>query len=339
MTKLPSLAADALTRARATRAGHLVAAVRKFSRFYTRRIGVLAEAYLESPFSVAEARVVYEIAHRQPVTATELRKEISLDQGYLSRILRRLQAMRMISRAASADDARRQLLALTKKGQAAFDQINTQSMRQIRAMLDALPVQEQQRVVTSMETIEALLGAQPEQHRVPYILRPPLLPGDMGWVVQRHGVLYAEEYGWNEKFEALVARIIADFVEHFDAKRERCWIAEREGENVGCVFLVKHSAEVAKLRLLLVEPKARGLGIGNRLVDECIRFARQAGYRRLRLWTNSVLTAARHIYESAGFVLVSEEPHNSFGKDLVAETWELPLQEWKTVAYTGRRKK
>jgi DNA-binding MarR family transcriptional regulator/GNAT superfamily N-acetyltransferase len=314
-----------------------VEAVRRFNRFYTRKIGVLAEAYLQSPFSVAEARVVYEVAHRQPVTASELRKELGLDQGYLSRILRRLQRQRMLSKTVSTDDGRCKLLALTRKGQVAFHRINARSKRDIGTMLDRLGSDEQRRLVDSMATIQSLLGASPERHRVPYILRPPLLPGDMGWVVQRHGVLYAEEYGWNEQFEALVARIVADFIEHFDAKRERCWIAERQGENVGSVFIVRESDEVAKLRLLLVEPKARGLGIGKRLVEECIKFARHAGYKSLRLWTNSVLIEARRVYEKAGFLLVAEEPHTSFGKELIGQTWELKLNSPVTLPITEVR--
>jgi GNAT superfamily N-acetyltransferase len=214
-------------------------------------------------------------------------------------------------------------LWLTEQGQEAFAMLNGRSHNEIEAMLNELSTEDQTRLVEAMLVIEGLLGAQPE-HKVPYLLRAHQ-PGDMGWVVHRHGVLYAEEYGWDEQFEALVADIVAKFIQNYDPKRERCWIAEKDGENVGSVFLVKQSDTLAKLRLLLVEPKARGLGIGTRLVDECIRFARRAGYRKTTLWTNNVLLAARHIYEKAGFRLVHEEPHYSFGHDLIGETWELEL--------------
>src|SRR6266581_2359510 len=266
-----------------------VAVVRRFNRFYTKQIGLLDEGFLHSPFSLTAARVLYELAQRDETTATELRRELGLDAGYLSRILRGFVQRRLIDRKPAARDARQSLV----------------------------------RLVAAMEAIAALLGAGPEG-RVPYLLRPHR-PGDMGWVVQRHGELYAQEYGWDEQFEALVAEIVAKFIKQYDRKRERCWIAERGGENVGSVFLVKESDSVARLRLLLVEPRARGLGIGHRLVDECSGFARQAGYRKMTLWTNSVLDAARHIYERAGFQLVHEEPHHSFGHDLIGQTWDLEL--------------
>jgi DNA-binding MarR family transcriptional regulator/GNAT superfamily N-acetyltransferase len=304
-----------------------IQAVRRFNRFYTARIGALREGLAKSPFSLTEARVVYELAQRDRTTATELVEELGLDAGYLSRILRGFEQRGLIERTPSESDGRRSLLSLTDEGRAAFAELDAGSRREVEAMLAALPADEQRRLVGSMETVETLLGGRVgEAGRVPYLLRPPQ-PGDMGWVVHRHGVLYAREYGWDEHFEALVARIVADFVRDFDPKRERCWIAERDGEMVGSVFLVRHPDEegVAKLRLLLVEPSARGLGIGERLVRECIRFARQAGYRRITLWTNSVLHAARRIYERAGFRLVHEEPHHSFGHDLVAQTWELEL--------------
>ncbi len=300
------------------------AAVRQFNRFYTRQIGVLTQAYLHSPFSLAEARVLYELAHREQATATELGSELGLDAGYLSRILRNFGQRGLVRRQRSEADGRQSVLRLTDKGQSAFATLNSRSQVEIEAMLNRHAAEEQNRLVEAMRTIEGLLGAQPEQ-KVSYILRPHQ-PGDMGWVVHRHGVLYAEEYGWNEQFEALVAEIVAKFIQRYDPRRERCWIAEKDGEIVGSVFLVKKSDTVAKLRLLLVEPKARGLGIGARLVDECIRFARQAGYKKMILWTNSVLAAARHIYEKAGFSLVESEPHHSFGHDLVGETWELKLR-------------
>jgi DNA-binding MarR family transcriptional regulator/GNAT superfamily N-acetyltransferase len=298
-------------------------AVRRFNRFYTQQIGVLQEGLLRSPFSLTEARVIYELAHHEKTTATELGNELDLDAGYLSRILSSFKKRGLIDKQPSKSDGRQSILRLTEQGQEAFAMLNARSHNEIEAMLNELSTEDQKRLVEAMLVVERLLGAQPE-HKVPYLLRPHQ-PGDMGWVVHRHGVLYTEEYGWDEKFEALVADIVAKFIQNYDPKRERCWIAEKDGENVGSVFLVKQSDTVAKLRLLLVEPKARGLGIGTRLVDECIRFARRAGYRKITLWTNNVLLAARHIYERAGFRLVHEEPHHSFGHDLIGETWELEL--------------
>jgi len=300
-----------------------VAAVRRFNRFYTRQIGVLDEGYLHSPFSLAEARVVYELAQHEQTTATELGGQLGLDAGYLSRILRSFEKRGLIDKQPSATDGRQNILHLTEQGQAAFATLNTRSRNEIEALLAGLSTADQTRLVDAMALIEGLLGARPEQ-KVPYILRPHQ-PGDMGWVVHRHGVLYAQEYGWDEQFEALVASIVAEFIQHYDAGRERCWIAEVDGAPVGSVFLVKKSDKVAKLRLLLVEPKARGLGIGGRLVDECVRFARRAGYRTLTLWTQSNLLAARRIYAKAGFRLVESGAHRSFGHDLVEETWELEL--------------
>jgi len=302
-----------------------VADVRRFSRFYTRQVGLLRDGYLETPFSLTEARVLYEVANREHAVAAQLTRELGLDAGYLSRILARFRRRGVIERRASADDARRSELRLTKRGKSVFAALDARSRDDIGTQLARLPVTDQERLVGAMATVERLLGEpQATPSGAGYVLRGPR-PGDYGWVVQRHGALYAEEYGWNEEFEGLVAGIVGKFLEHLDPKRERCWIAERDGENVGCVFAVKQTATVAKLRLLLVEPKARGLGIGGRLVDECISFSRAAGYKKLRLWTNSVLHAARHIYEQAGFELVEEESHHSFGKDLVGETWELKL--------------
>ena len=300
-----------------------VAAVRRFNRFYTQKIGLLDEGHLASPFSLTEARVLYELAHREGLTATALGRDLKLDPGYLSRLLGSFEKRRLITRSKSADDGRRAHLTLTREGRAAFAPLNSRARDDIGAMLDRLPVADQARVIDAMRTIETALGAQPET-TVPYVLRQHQ-PGDMGWVVHRHGVLYAKEYGWNEEFEALVASVVARFIERFDPKFERCWIAEKDGEPVGSVFIVRHSKTVAQLRLLLVEPKARGLGIGARLVAECIRFSRDAGYRKVTLWTNSVLLAARRIYAAAGFRLVDEEKHRSFGHDLVGETWDLTL--------------
>jgi DNA-binding MarR family transcriptional regulator/N-acetylglutamate synthase-like GNAT family acetyltransferase len=300
-----------------------VAAIRRFNRFYTRQIGVLNEGLLNSMFTLAEARVIYELAHQEQTTAVALGNQLGLDAGYLSRMIQSFKRRNLIETRADVNDRRQRVLQLTQAGQYAFALLNARSYSQIEAMLNQLPVEEQQRLVVAMHSIEELLGARPEQ-RVPYILRPHQ-PGDIGWVVHRHGLLYAAEYGWDERFEALVASVVAQFITNYDPKRERCWIAEMNGEIVGSVFLVKQSDSVAKLRLLLVEPKARGLGIGTRLVSECVRLARQLGYTTLTLWTNSVLLAARQIYVRAGFQLVNQEPHHSFGHDLVGETWELAL--------------
>jgi DNA-binding MarR family transcriptional regulator/GNAT superfamily N-acetyltransferase len=300
-----------------------VEAVRRFNRFYTQQIGVLQERMLRSPFSLTEVRVLYELAHRQKPTATELGKELGLDGGYLSRILRGFEKRGLIGKTPSEADGRQSHLKLTEKGRDAFAPIDAHSHDEVAAMLKNLSTTQQKRLVEAMHAIEDLLGAQTEQKPL-YLLRPRR-PGDMGWVVHRHGALYTQEYGWDEQFEALVASIVAKFIQHYDPKRERCWIAEKDGEPVGSVFLVKRSKTSAKLRLLLVEPKARGLGLGTRLVDECVRFARQVGYRKIMLWTNSVLYAARHIYEEAGFRLVRKERHHSFGHDLIGETWELKL--------------
>jgi DNA-binding MarR family transcriptional regulator/GNAT superfamily N-acetyltransferase len=300
-----------------------IAAIRRFNRFYTQRIGVLREGLHESPFSLAEARVLYELAHRPPVTASALAKDLALDPGYLSRILRRFAAQGLIERSRSEADGRQSFIALTDSGTAAFAPLDHASREEIGTLLAPLAEPEQRRLVEAARSIEALLGERAPQAE-PYLLRPHR-PGDMGWVVHRHGVLYAEEYGWDERFEALVAEVAAAFIKNFDARRERCWIAEKDHAVVGSVFLVRKSDEIAKLRLLFVEPDARGLGIGRRLVEECIRFARGAGYRRITLWTNSCLLAARGIYERAGFALVASEPHRSFGHDLVGETWERDL--------------
>src|SRR5215204_788779 len=297
--------------------------VRRFNRFWTRQIGVLREGYLESPFSLTEVRVLYELAHREETTAGELGEELGLDAGYLSRILRGFEKRGLIHKRPSEADGPRKLLRLTGRGREVFATLDLRSRDDIGVMLGGMSTEGQERLVGAMRTIEGLLGVWPEPE-VPYLLRP-YGAGDMGWVVYRHGVLYAREYGWDERFEALVAEIVAKFIEHYDPKRERCWIAEREGEIVGSVYLVQQSEEIAKLRLLLVEPEARGLGIGSRLVEECIRFARQAGYKKITLWTNDVLQSARRIYEGIGFRLVHEEPHYSFGHDLVGQTWELML--------------
>jgi DNA-binding MarR family transcriptional regulator len=300
-----------------------VEAVRRFNRFYTKRIGVLHEGLVGSPFSLAEARVLYELASSGQTTATHLGRELGVDGGYLSRILRRFDRAGLIDRKRSESDGRQRPLRLTGPGREAFAALDSRSRGENGAMLGALPRADQRRLIAAMRTVEDLLGATPKE-RAPYLIRPHQ-PGDLGWIVHRHGLLYAEEYGWDETFEALVARIAADFLDNLDPKAERCWIAEKDGEIAGCVLLVRRSKRVAKLRLLLVEPKARGLGIGARLVEECLRFARRAGYRKVTLWTNSVLTAARHLYENAGFTLVDEAPHHSFGQDLIGQTWTRDL--------------
>jgi DNA-binding MarR family transcriptional regulator/GNAT superfamily N-acetyltransferase len=300
-----------------------IEAVRQFNRFYTQKIGVLHEGLLSSPFSLTEVRVLYEMAQRERPVAFELGRDLGLDPGYLSRILSSFKAKGLIDSKPSEKDGRQSILWLTEQGKAAFAPLNERARDEIGILMGSLTESDQTRLVKAMESIRELLSLLPKG-RMPYLLRPHQ-PGDMGWVVHLHGMLYTQEYGWDETFEALVAGIAAKFIQNFDPKRERCWIAEIEGEIVGSVLLVKESETVSKLRLLLVHPKARGLGIGKRMVNECIRFARQVGYRKTILWTNDVLLAARHIYESLGFKLVLEEPHHSFGHDLVGETWELEL--------------
>jgi DNA-binding MarR family transcriptional regulator/GNAT superfamily N-acetyltransferase len=300
-----------------------VEAVRRFNRFYTREIGVLEEGLLKSPFSLTEARVLYELAHRDHPTAAELGKALGLDAGYLSRILRGFERRDLIARRPSTTDGRQNLLALTAGGRAAFGRLDQAARDQIGALLGTLPGAGRRRLLEAMRTIESLLGVGNEA-RLPYVLRPNQ-PGDLGWIAHRHGALYAEEYGFDQQFEALVAEIAAAFARQHDPRRERCWIAEREGAPVGSVMLVRQSDDVAKLRLLLVEPEARGLGIGARLVEECERFAKRAGYAKITLWTNSILHAARRIYENAGYRLVHQEAHRSFGQDLIGETWERAL--------------
>jgi DNA-binding MarR family transcriptional regulator/N-acetylglutamate synthase-like GNAT family acetyltransferase len=301
-----------------------IEAVRHFNRFYTKHIGALNEGLLESPFSLTEARVIYELSNRKKTTAAELGNELGLDAGYLSRTMRDFEKRKLIRKESSEKDARQSILSLTARGLKEFENLNQLSSNQIEELLnDSSPV-EHARLLAAMKTIEEMLNAKPKEEKYSYILRLPQA-GDLGWVVQSNGALYAQEYGWDESYEALVAQIVADFVNTYDAKKERCWIAEKDGENIGSVFLVKKSETVAKLRLLIVDPKARGLGIGKRLVDECTRFARQAGYKKITLWTNSVLLAARSIYQKAGYELIKTDTHNSFGKDLVGETWELKL--------------
>lgn len=300
-----------------------IEAVRHFNRFYTKRIGVLHEGLLDSSFSLTEGRVLYELAHRDKISASELGRELELDSGYLSRILRGFRSRRLIYAQPSADDGRQSLLWLTRTGERAFAALDSRSQNQVAAELRNLSASERCQLLGGMRAIEKALGGG-SGLRSPYLLRPHQ-PGDMGWVVYRHGLIYAEEYGWDERFEALVARIVGEFIENYDPRRERCWIAEKDREIVGSVFCSKRSKWVAQLRLLLVEPAARGLGIGTRLVDECVRFARHSGYQTITLWTQSILDSARHIYKEAGFRRVRRQRHNSFGADLIAETWVLKL--------------
>ena len=300
-----------------------IAAVRRFNRFYTQRIGVLQAAWLDSPFSLTEARVLYELKARASTTATEIARELGLDAGYLSRILRRFEKLKLIRKETSPADARQSFLTLTEQGRKAFAPLDSRSNHDVGALLARLPPAQQDDLVGALRTAESLMSeAWPGSADVS--LRAPKA-GDLGWIVQRHAVLYAREYGWSEEFEGICAQIVAEFASKFDPCCERGWIAELNGQNVGSVLLVKDTEEVARLRLLLVEPAARGRGIGKLLTDECVGFARACGYQRVTLWTHSVLIAARHIYEQAGFRLTSSEKRHSFGQDVVSEHWDLRL--------------
>jgi DNA-binding MarR family transcriptional regulator/N-acetylglutamate synthase-like GNAT family acetyltransferase len=300
-----------------------VAAVRAFNRFYTQHLGVLQDGWLDSPFSLTEARVLYEIKQRERATASDIAHDLGLDAGYLSRILRRFHKSGLIRKTVAPNDARQSLLSITGRGRKVYAPLEARTVRYVGAVLGRLAAPEQEHLVAAMGAIQTMIGSAPRtggkivlrQHRV----------GDLGWVVARHAELYFREYGWAENFEGVCAQIVADFAGKYDAERERCWIAEMDGQNVGSVFLVKDSDEVARLRLLLVDPVARGRGLGTRLTEQCVRFARQSGYRRITLWTHSVLTAARHVYESAGFRLTSSEARRSFGQDVVSEHWDLML--------------
>ncbi|KON90452.1 MarR family transcriptional regulator [Sporosarcina globispora] len=300
-------------------------AVRHFNRFMTRQIGALREGLLHSPYSLTESRILFEIANNDNLTASKLIHELGLDAGYLSRILARFEEKGLIYKERSAADARQRILKLTPEGAKAFSQLNERSYNEIAELLGELPESEQEQLVNAMKTVEGLLGKKESlKYSGPYFLRQHE-PGDMGWVVRQHGISYSKEYGWDESFEALVSQIAADFINNFNPKRERCWIAEMNGEIVGSIFVVEGDEYMAKLRLLIVDPKARGLGLGSQLVEECINFSRRTGYKKLVLWTNSVLKEARHIYQKKGFKLVNEEKHHSFGQDLIGETWELSL--------------
>jgi DNA-binding MarR family transcriptional regulator/GNAT superfamily N-acetyltransferase len=323
-----------------------IARVRAFNRDYTRRIGVLSEGLLDSPYSLTELRVMYELAHREAVTAGDLAQDLELDKGYLSRILKRFEAKKLLARSAAPEDARRQYLRLTPAGVRVFTPLEARTCEQVGQMLAALDEERCGAMLEAMNVIQQALVSGPARRQAmpgepaaatepgPTVAPAPVAPvtlrshrpGDLGWVIQRHGEIYHQEYGWNEDFEALVAEIAAEFVRKLDVTRERCWIAEHEGRRVGCIFLVAKDANTAKLRLLLVEPDARGLGVGRTLVTECVRFARESGYRKIVLWTQENLTAARHIYDRAGFVKTGQEAHHSFGHDLIGETWELQLR-------------
>lgn len=302
-----------------------VVSFRRFNRFYTRLLGLLDEEIVKSGFSLAEGRVLFELNARRDCDATEIASSLGLDPGYLSRILRKLDDAGLVDRSTSPTDARSAILRLTRKGKSSFAELNRRSSEQASEILGKLTPLHRASLIRSMHEIEGILGDKPAGTAA-FVLRPHR-PGDLGWVVQRQSILYVEEYGWNGDYEGLAARVAADFIKHFDPARDRCWIAERNGEPLGCIVLVHHpeSDGVAKLRLLHVESAARGMGLGSALVAECLRFARSAGYKKVTLWTQSILHAAIKIYREAGFRLVLEEPHHSFGKDLVGQTWELDL--------------
>ena len=303
---------------------HQIESVRKFNRFYTRLIGVLNRDYLDSPFSLAEGRVLMELYYRKNTTASVIIQALGIDAGYLSRILRGFERRGLLAKAASAADARQKPLTLAPAGRKAFEALESRQRDVLADILKPVASHHRTQLIGSMHRIERILDA-PAENRTPYTIRS-LRPGDIGWITHRQGIIYFEEYGWDERFEALCAEILGQFVQNFDAKWERAWIAERDGEIVGSIFCVRKSATIGQLRLLYVEPTTRGLGIGTRLVDECVDFARRLGYRKMTLWTNSVLDSARRIYERKGFRLVKEERHHSFGKDLVGQNWELDLR-------------
>ena len=296
-------------------------AIRRFNRFYTRRIGALQPQYLSSPYSLPQARVLYELGQRGECTASELGTDLDLDLGYLSRLVQGLKRNGLVLGEAAKEDARRVRLTLTTQGRKAYKQLDARSRDEVGAMLAKMGASEQTRLVDALQAVEGVL----EKKKDGQVTLRAHRPGDMGWVIGAHGRIYAAEYGWDERFEALVAEIAAQFIHEFDRQRERCWIAELNGEPVGCVFLVKKSRTVAKLRLLIVEPKARGIGLGRRLVDECVAFAREKGYRKLVLWTQSNLVAARNIYKATGFKRVQRQVHQDFGVKLTGEYWELAL--------------
>jgi DNA-binding MarR family transcriptional regulator/GNAT superfamily N-acetyltransferase len=299
-----------------------VATVRSFNRFYTGLIGALREGLLDTPYSLTEARVIFELAQRESAEVAWLRRSLDLDAGYLSRMLARFEADGLITRERSPDDARRQVVRLTEPGRSVYEMLDERSAEDIRGLLAGLTGERRHRLTAALETVQQILGEVPRPRA--YVLRP-LRPGDYGWVIHRNGLVYAEEYGFDGSYEALVARIVADYIDKRDPDRENAWIAEVDGAPVGCVFCVRKDDTVAQLRLLLVDPSVRGMGIGGRLVEECLRFARAAGYAEIMLWTNDVLADARRIYERAGFELETEDRHHSFGRDLVGQFWRRAL--------------
>ena len=309
-------------RVRCAKASDSVARVRSFNRFYTNLLGVLQEGFLRTPYSLAESRVIFELAHRRTAQLTDLRRDLDLDAGYMTRILTRLEAVGLVSRERSEADARRQVVRLSRQGQRTFQTLDKRSTEDVEKILSRLSGEEEDRLLASMATIQKLLAG----GRAAEVALRQLAAGDFGWVIERHGVLYAEEHGWDHGFEALVARIVARYIEHHDPSRENAWIADLDGERAGCVFCTEKERDVAQLRLLLVEPWARSCGVGTRLVDACLKFAKRAGYGRIMLWTNDVLVDARRIYERAGFALADEEKHHSFGRDLVGQNWEKSLE-------------
>ncbi len=305
-------------------AARQIASARRFNRFYTRKIGVLEEGLVDTPFTLAEARVLYELAQRETTTSVALCRDLGLDAGYLSRILARFVKRGLVTRTRSAEDGRARPIALTARGHKAFVGLNEATDRQITALLGPLPAHARRDLVEAMTVIERALDAAAPRESAEVILRPPR-PGDLGWVIHRHGALYAQEHGYDISFEQLVASIVATFTENFDPAREACWIAEHDGEIMGSIFLVRETDEIARLRLLYVEPAARGLGIGSKLVAACVAQAREFGYRKLMLWTQSSLVSARRIYQAAGFTLAHEQPHRAWGQDLIEQDWMLEL--------------
>ena len=298
-------------------------AVRRFNRFFTRKIGVLREGLLHSPYSLTEARIIFELAVQGRLTPSDLCRELGLDPGYVSRTLNKLNQQNIIEKIRSDSDGRQRLISLTGEGEKVAGMLSQRSNEEAGEMLAGLAPEERTRFLDAMNVIQTILDSG-LKYSEPFYIRNHE-PGDLGWVIRRHGLLYSQEYGWDERFEAFVAEVCADFINNYNPQKERCWIAEMNGRQVGSVFCKMETADVAKLRMLLVDPSARSLGLGRRLVDECLRFAKRTGYKKITLWTNDILTAAARIYREKGFSLVREEPHQSFGKDLVGQYWELQL--------------
>jgi DNA-binding MarR family transcriptional regulator/GNAT superfamily N-acetyltransferase len=303
-----------------------IEAVRRFNRLYTKRIGLLNQGLLKSKFPLTQVRILFELAQLEQATAKDLIRELDIEAGYLSRILSAFEKNNLLLRLPSKSDNRQHLLKLTSKGKKALSVLNARANQEVAALLQSLSPEAQDRLLSAMQSLENILGIRRGITLTPYLLRSHV-PGDIGWIIHRHGVLYSQEYGFDETFEALVAEILARFIQRHDPKREHLWIAEQDGERIGSVMIVDAGEEVAQLRLLLVEPKARGKGIGKRLIDECIGFSKRNGYKKLKLWTQSILAEARHLYAKAGFTIVEKKPNKSFGHDLTSEIWELPLQK------------